>query len=607
MIRNLLLWTAGCLLTAFAVSSCESDDVDYGPISAALEIDVEDVTPSSAKIKVVTEQENVASYLVVKPTSIADFEYAAHDAIDRLAFIEERGEKADAPYDQTLSGLMPKVEYLFAVVGFDASGQRVTAPTFARFKTAYASSLVEVRFDENPDATFVFSGKITPNDYTVSYRYLFDSAHNDATEDELRTLLEAGGAGVETGEGVKSLEVVKSEKVSMTLAVLSYDDMGRAGELTTAFVSTEDMVSVMVDGKETQLARPTEGVDIFEGKVAVPAKGEFTIEINKVAYGFAGYSGNGGVGKVENLMAAVPYYSASEIGGAHAYEIKKAIGRMAEMTAGGNKFWTNLSGAAQLFVRVDLTYADNKPRYYFELETAADPSLVLEQNFDLFVWGGDYLLGKSGSGTSPVADDTSAVALDGTEEGTKGTAGYTSVAPDDWSTPGAVDETGNCIAGETYLRNRDVVGWEIAHVAEQAGMIRMNKSSSKHQYSGWVMTPQLAKLSGAADITVEFDMCRFGNNADEIHVTIVGDGAYTSGTVNPNGGAAQQVAASGQDFVITSELCAGQANDVVNKPWTHVKLSVAGATAQTRIKIDASKGSNSTKNRMLLDNIKITK
>ena len=59
MIRNLLPWTAGCLLAAFAVSSCESDDVDYGPISAAIEIGVEEVTPSSAKIRLTTEQENV--------------------------------------------------------------------------------------------------------------------------------------------------------------------------------------------------------------------------------------------------------------------------------------------------------------------------------------------------------------------------------------------------------------------------------------------------------------------------------------------------------------------------------------------------------------------
>lgn len=55
MIRNLLPWTAGCLLAAFAVSSCESDDVDYGPISAAIEIGVEEVTPSSAKIRLTTE------------------------------------------------------------------------------------------------------------------------------------------------------------------------------------------------------------------------------------------------------------------------------------------------------------------------------------------------------------------------------------------------------------------------------------------------------------------------------------------------------------------------------------------------------------------------
>ena len=168
MIRNLLPWTAGCLLAAFSVSSCESDDVDYGPISAAIEIGVEEVTPSSAKIRLTTEQENVASYKIVKPTPISEFEYAAHDAIDRLAFIEERGEAAEAPFEQTLAGLMPKVEYSFAVVGLDASGQRITAPTFARFTTAYASSLVEARFETNPDETFTFTGKITPNAYTVS-------------------------------------------------------------------------------------------------------------------------------------------------------------------------------------------------------------------------------------------------------------------------------------------------------------------------------------------------------------------------------------------------------------------------------------------------------
>ena len=77
--------------------------------------------------------------------------------------------------------------------GLDASGQRITAPTFARFTTAYASSLVEARFETNPDETFTFTGKITPNAYTVSYRYIFDSDHNEATEAELRALLDRQG------------------------------------------------------------------------------------------------------------------------------------------------------------------------------------------------------------------------------------------------------------------------------------------------------------------------------------------------------------------------------------------------------------------------------
>lgn len=363
MIRNLLPWTAGCLLAAFAVSSCESDDVDYGPISAAIEIGVEEVTPSSAKIRLTTEQENVASYKIVKPTPISEFEYAAHDAIDRLAFIEERGEAAGAPFEQTLAGLMPKVEYSFAVVGLDASGQRITAPTFARFTTAYASSLVEARFETNPDETFTFTGKITPNAYTVSYRYIFDSDHNEATEAELRALLEAGGSGVKTDKGVKELELVKSDKAGVTLAVLSYDDANRPGEFTSTFGFDRGHGVGDRRRQGDALARPTEGVDIFEGKVAVPAKSGLRSKSTRSPTDSHLTAATAGVGKVENMMSAAPYYSSSTIADSRGYDCKMAVGRMAATADGGNDFWTNLSEDAQILVRVDLTYADGTPRY----------------------------------------------------------------------------------------------------------------------------------------------------------------------------------------------------------------------------------------------------
>lgn len=604
MIRNLLPWMAMCLFTAFAVSSCESDDVDYGPISAAISIDVDEVTPSSATITLSTEQKQVASYKVVKPTPISEFEYAGYDAIDRLAFIEERGEAAEAPYQETLGNLAPKVEYSFAVVGLDATGQIITAPTFARFTTAYASSLVEARFEANPDATYTFTGKITPNGYTVSYRYIFDSDHNDATEAELKTLLEAGGSGVKTDRGVKELELTKSDKAGVTLAVLSYDDAGRPGEFTSTFVSTEDMASVIVDGKETQLARQAEGVDIFEGKVTVPAKSEFTVEINKVVYGFAPYSGNGGVGKVENLMSAAPYYSSSKIADSRGYECRKAVGRMQE---NGNKFWTNLSDAVQLFVRVDLSYADGTPRYWLEVVEPENPNLVLEQNFDLFVWGGDYTLSSGGKGTAPVADSESAADLDGTEEGTKEGATYTTPKPDIWSTAdGAAD--GDVIASDLYLKNRDMTGWEVCRIAEHPGMVRLNKSATgSHKYSGYLKTPKLSKLSGSSVITLEFDICRFAGDGD-IYITVEGAGSYTAGEVNIDGAAtATAVNVSGTDFIVTNDLCSKQANTVVNKPWSHVKLTIGGATAETQIKFDGARGKDSASDRCLLDNIKITK
>ena len=234
------------------------------------------------------------------------------------------------------------------------------------------------------------------------------------------------------------------------------------------------------------------------------------------------------------------------------------------------------------------------------------PNLLLEQNFDLFVWGGDYTL-ASGKGTAPVADSESAADLDGTEEGTKGGATYTTPKPDIWSTAdGAAD--GDVIAGDLYLKNRNMTGWEVRRIAEHPGTVRLNKSASgSHKYSGYLKTPKLAALTAPTNITLEFDICRFAGDGD-IYITVEGAGTYTAAAVNIDGAAAATtVAASGTDFVVTNDLCSKQANTVINKPWSHVELSIAGATAETQIKFDGSRGKDSASDRCLLDNIKITK
>ena len=592
MIRNLLPWTAGCLLAAFSVSSCESDDVDYGPISAAIEIGVEEVTPSSAKIRLTTEQENVASYKIVKPTPISEFEYAAHDAIDRLAFIEERGEAAEAPFEQTLAGLMPKVEYSFAVVGLDASGQRITAPTFARFTTAYASSLVEARFETNPDETFTFTGKITPNAYTVSYRYIFDSDHNEATEAELRELLEAGGSGVKTDKGVKELELVKSDKTGVTLAVLSYDDANRPGEFTSTFVSTEDMASVIVDGKETQLARPTEGVDIFEGKVAVPAKSGFTVEINKVAYGFAPYSGNGGVGTVNNDRACVPFYTYP----AAEYYVRRSLGRMASDPL--NKFWINLTADARIDLRIDCT--QDPFRYDLQLVEADDPALILAQYFDLMVYGGDWIQTGKNAKSGRMGQSTDTALIDGTEPGEK-EASYTTFGA-------KIASEGE--ASPAYLANRGLTGWGIAHCFEFPGYIRLsNTANSSGNMYGILTTPKLTALSGPTSITLTFDAVRFASTSD-IPVKVLGAGTIKTASVRIEEGTAETAitpAADGQSIAITSTHCPKHANDDFKK-WSCFTLTIDGATAETQIRWDTTGvGAESKDGRICLDNIAIRK
>ena len=376
--------------------------------------------------------------------------------------------------------------------------------------------------------------------------------------------------------------------------------------LTFQLVDTSE--GVWVRKSNGELFELTESeAKIYTGTVSVSAADSFEILVENVPYGFLSYSGNGGVGKVENMMSAAPYYSSSTIADSRGYDCKMAVGRMAATADGGNDFWTNLSEDAQILVRVDLTYADGTPRYWLELVEADDPNLLLEQNFDLFVWGGDYTLASGGKGTAPIADSESAADLDGTEEGTKGGATYTTPKPDIWSTAdGAAD--GDVIAGDLYLKNRNMTGWEVRRIAEHPGTVRLNKSASgSHKYSGYLKTPKLAALTAPTNITLEFDICRFAGDGD-IYITVEGAGTYTAAAVNIDGAAAATtVAASGTDFVVTNDLCSKQANTVINKPWSHVELSIAGATAETQIKFDGSRGKDSASDRCLLDNIKITK
>ena len=602
MIRNFLFWTATCLFTACAVSSCESNDDDDGStVSAAFSINISNITASAATVEFSTAQEEVVSYLVAGPVLISEFEYAGRDAIDRLAFIQERGTLAEAPYLRTINNLSPKETFAIGAVGLDAAGTIVTAPTFERFSTEYASVTVDASFGQNPDGSYTFTGTIIPNAYVASYRYLFDSKHNEASNEELQALLEAGGEGIETGKGEQTLTLTLDEKVGVTLAVLAYDDAGRPSSFANCYVSPEDSASVLVNGQEIKLSKPDPEQKIFEGEITVPAQGTFVITINKVEYGYVSYSGNGGVGTVNALTAAVPFYSLDASAG-RGFSCKQAVGQMQTIEEGGNTFWTNLPEAGTLLVRVDATNADSIPRYYLQLVEAEDPNLILEQNFDLFVFGGNYT--EAATGTA--APNQNANEIDGTEPGTKDGSKATDTGVEIWSN--AVTETSYIMASEAYIRNRDMEGWEVVNVAEQPGAVRLNKSATtSHKYSGYLLTPPLTKLNAATTITVETDMARFAADGD-IWITVEGAGTLTDAAVNVNGAVAPtSYPVSGSSFIVTNEMCSKYANSEKPKPWTHVTLTVTGATAETRIRFDGTKGENSSVGRCLFDNIKITK
>ena len=397
---------------------------------------------------------------------------------------------------------------------------------------------------------------------------------------------------MKTDKGVKELELVKSDKAGVTLAVLSYDDANRPGEFTSTFVSTEDMASVIVDGKETQLARPTEGVDIFEGKVAVPAKSGFTVEINKVAYGFAPYSGNGGVGTVNNDRACVPFYTYP----AAEYYVRRSLGRMASDPL--NKFWINLTADARIDLRIDCT--QDPFRYDLQLVEADDPALILAQYFDLMVYGGDWIQAGKNAKSGRMGQSTDTALIDGTEPGEK-EASYTTFGA-------KIASEGE--ASPAYLANRGLTGWGIAHCFEFPGYIRLsNTANSSGNMYGILTTPKLTALSGPTSITLTFDAVRFASTSD-IPVKVLAAGTIKTASVRIEEGTAETAitpAADGQSIAITSTHCPKHANDDFKK-WSCFTLTIDGATAETQIRWDTTGvGAESKDGRICLDNIAIRK
>lgn len=358
-------------------------------------------------------------------------------------------------------------------------------------------------------------------------------------------------------------------------------------ELKFDVMDTSRGVFVRTEGGAiTELEETAAG--IFTASVECSKSETFVILVDGDEYGFTAYSGNGGVGTVNNLFASVPFYNGVT------YYVRESLGRMSLKPEGGslNKFYVNTDQDCRINVRVDRTNADAILRYYIALEQTPDPSIVLAQYFDLMVYGGDWPNYIKGSAFGQTVDAT----VDGTDPGDKGGAAATGF--------GALLASSSDDGVEAYMANRGLTGWTASNIYEFASCIRLGHSSTK----GKLTTPKLTSLDAGAMITVTFDGMRFASK-ENIAVKVLNAGRIASASVNVDGGASPTAIAVEADNASFNIIPAHNTNyaNADKKSWSNFTFVVEGATAETQICWDATGVKTTKEGRYMLDNIVIRK
>ena len=345
-----------------------------------------------------------------------------------------------------------------------------------------------------------------------------------------------------------------------------------------------------------QMVETGVGTGIYTATVNCLASDAFYINVENVKYGFMSYSGNGGVGTVNNTMAAVPFYN----GGA--YYVRESIGLMNTGTS-INNFYANVGSACKVFVQVDMNEIldiDGKPlppSYYLKLvDETSDASVVLAQYFDLAAYGGSWHANTKGSSynvTSTPAAQT------GLTPGTKNGATYTTFG---------LAWTG---LTETFIKNRGMTGWTFENVYEFPGYIRLSNTSTSPLY-GVLTTP---KLGAAGNLEAKFDGLLFAAFRDTgskayMEVKVLNGGKIAAVNVVKDGvGSAVTIQPAGDDsFHINGSYHTDFAN-ADQKTFSNFTFTIEGATADTQIMWNCKTNNTiaSSQYRYCIDNIVVKK
>lgn len=364
---------------------------------------------------------------------------------------------------------------------------------------------------------------------------------------------------------------------------------------------------INIRGERTEMKESSPGV--FEGEFEVPATTSFYVELDGEAYGFATFSGAGGLGTITSDASALPVAKIKAAGKSkRSYYVKRAIGTMVSSSVADNPFSINLESPGKIHVFIDNSNPSS-PKYRINLIQEADPAVIFHEDFDLCTLGGDYLAPADGNGQKADAYDGY---LPSTSTVTQNNGAFTFDYPVDVSTaPEAKPE---------YMQAYGFQDWVFEYAAERPGGLQLCAGA----IAGAMTTPAFSSIEGSADAVIEIEIARFSTSStDPVFFILENGGSFNSGTITRDAYVAASQAgtsfpeattalSSFEDGGTTLRL---EDNDYfphswnnadIDKPISHIRLEASGLTPATKLKIDCPKGEKNAP-RIFVFDIKVTK
>ena len=364
---------------------------------------------------------------------------------------------------------------------------------------------------------------------------------------------------------------------------------------------------INVGGERSALDEVSDGV--FEGEVEIPASTSFVVEIEGEPFGFATFSGAGGLGTIISEASALPVAKIQAAGKSkRSYYVKRAIGTMASTAVVNNPFTINLESSGKMHVRFDIS-DPAAPKYNIYLVETPDPAVIFHEDFDLCTLGGDYIAPADGNGQKV---DTYDGYLPASGTVTQNNGAF----PFDYIIDGS--SAAECLP--EYMQAYGLQDWTFVYAAERPGGMQLCSGS----IGGAMTTPAFSKVEGNVDAIIEVEIARFSTSStDPVYFILENGGTFTSGTImreaytaaSQSGASfpeASTTLSSFQNGGTTLELVDNDYfphswnNADIDKPVSHIRLEASGLTNATKFKVDCPKGAKNAP-RVFVFDIKVTK